>query len=126
MIRIKASGDLNWVNLYRVAYQSLPVEIDESLLRQVDAGHDRFNELVAGGLQSYGVTTGLGKLVDAQLDDDARAELPANMLRARASAIGTPFCKPETGMAATPSSVSSAVGSFRVPNLSFSRLMWRF
>ena len=94
MIRIKASGDLNWVNLYRVAYQSLPVEIDESLLRQVDAGHDRFNELVAGGLQSYGVTTGLGKLVDAQLDDDARAELPANMLRARASAIGTPFCKP--------------------------------
>ena len=94
MITITTSADFNWINLYRIAYQSQPLEIDESLLRQVDAGHAHFNDLIAGGMPSYGVTTGLGKLVNAQLDDTARAELPANMLRARAVAIGAPFAKP--------------------------------
>jgi histidine ammonia-lyase len=94
MITISSVTDLNWVNLYRVAYQSQPLEIDGKLLQQVDAGHAHFNELIAGGLQSYGVTTGLGKLVGTRLDDAARAELPANMLRARAVAIGEPFAKP--------------------------------
>ncbi len=94
MITISDSSDLNWINLYRVAYQSQSLEIGASLLRQVDAGHAHFNDLIDGGLQSYGVTTGLGKLVDAELDDAARAELPANMLRARAAAIGAPFARP--------------------------------
>jgi len=88
MITISRNTDLNWINLYRVAYQSMPLEIDEKLLQQVDGGHAHFLGLIAGGLPSYGVTTGLGKLVNAQLDDAARAELPANMLRARAVAIG--------------------------------------
>jgi histidine ammonia-lyase len=94
MITISDSSDLNWINLYRIAYQSQALEIDVNLLRQVDAGYAHFNDLIAGGLPSYGVTTGLGKLVSAQLDDTARAELPANMLRARAAAIGAPFAKP--------------------------------
>jgi histidine ammonia-lyase len=94
MIRIGDSGDLNWINLYRVAYQQETVEIDASLLARVDAGHRRFVDLIARGTPSYGVTTGLGKLVNTGLDAAARAELPANMLRARAVAIGAPFTPP--------------------------------
>ena len=94
MIRIEHSGDLNWINLYRVVYQGERVEIADSLLARVDAGQAQFVELIERGTPSYGVTTGLGKLVDTGLDDAARAELPANMLRARAVAIGAPFSRP--------------------------------
>ncbi len=83
MIRIENSSDLNWINLYRVAYQAEPLVIADALLQQVDAGHAQFVDLIERGVPSYGVTTGLGKLVSAELDDEARAELPANMLRAR-------------------------------------------
>jgi histidine ammonia-lyase len=94
MIHIEDSGDLNWTNLYRVACQSVPLAISKAMLQQVDSGHARFVDLIERGVPSYGVTTGLGKLVSAELDDVARAELPANMLRARAVAIGAPFAKP--------------------------------
>lgn len=94
MIRLERSSDINWINLYRVAYQHEPLQISDALLQQVDAGHARFVDLIERGVPSYGVTTGLGKLVSAELDETARAELPANMLRARAVAIGAPFAKP--------------------------------
>ena len=94
MIRLEHSGDINWVNLYRVVYQHEALQISDALLQQVDAGHARFVDLIERGVPSYGVTTGLGKLVSAELDEAARAELPANMLRARAVAIGAPFAKP--------------------------------
>jgi len=63
------------------------------MLQQVDSGHARFVDLIERGVPSYGVTTGLGKLVSTELDSVARAELPANMLRARAVAIGEPFAR---------------------------------
>ncbi len=91
MIRLEQASDLNWINLYRVAYQDAPVQIAETLLQQVDAGYRQFVDLIDRGVPSYGVTTGLGKLVESSLDDAARAQLPANMLRARAVAIGDPF-----------------------------------
>ena len=94
MITLTHATDINWINLYRVAYQDEPLHIDAELLRKVDAGHAHFIELMARGVPSYGVTTGLGKLVTTELDDSARAELPANMLRARAVAIGDPFKRP--------------------------------
>ena len=88
MISIEHPGDLNWINLYRVAYQGETLAIADGLLLQVDAGRAQFTDLIERGTPSYGVTTGLGKLVSIGLDDAARAELPANMLRARAVAIG--------------------------------------
>jgi histidine ammonia-lyase len=94
MITLTQASDINWINLYRVAYQDEPLSIDAELLREVDAGHAHFVELIERGVPSYGVTTGLGKLVTTELDEAARAELPANMLRARAAAIGEPFSKP--------------------------------
>jgi len=94
MITLTQVTDINWINLYRVAYQHEPLLIGAELLRKVDAGHAHFVELIERGVPSYGVTTGLGKLVTAELDAAARAELPANMLRARAVAIGDPFPRP--------------------------------
>lgn len=94
MIRIKQLSDLNWINLYRIACQGEVLEIDAELLATVDAGHARFTGLIDSGVPCYGVTTGLGKMVGTELDDAARAELPANMLRARAAAIGEPFPRP--------------------------------
>ena len=94
MITLETLDDINWVNLYRVAWQGQPVTIAESLLCRVDDGHRRFVQLIERGVPSYGVTTGLGRLVSADLDDAARAELPNNMLRARAAAIGEPFPRP--------------------------------
>jgi len=94
MIGITHANDLNWVNLYRIACQGEAVELDAALLAAVDAGHARFVALIEAGTPCYGVTTGLGKLVATELDAAARAELPANMLRARAAAIGEPFAPP--------------------------------
>ena len=94
MIKISQAADINWVNLYRVAYQNEPLEIDQALLAAVDTGRDRFIELIERGVPCYGVTTGLGKLVNLELDQQARAEISANILLARAVAIGDPFPKP--------------------------------
>jgi histidine ammonia-lyase len=93
MITLASIDDLNWINLYRVAYQAESLRIDDALLAVVDAGHAQFIGLIERNVPCYGVTTGLGKLVNTELDAAARAELPANMLRARAAAIGAPFAK---------------------------------
>lgn len=91
MIRISQPGDLNWINLYRVAYQREKLELDPGLLAAVDAGRAHFDALIERGLPCYGVTTGLGQLVETVLDDAARTQIAANLLRARAAAIGAPL-----------------------------------
>ncbi len=94
MIRLSRREDLDWVTLYRVAYQDAPLELDDALLEKIDAGRARFDALIASGQPCYGVTTGLGRLVDTELDDAARREIAANMLHARAAAIGDPLPRP--------------------------------
>lgn len=106
MITIAEPTDLDWIGLYRIACQGEKLAIDAELLASVDAGHARFVKLIERGVPCYGVTTGLGKMVDTELDAAARAELPANMLRARAAAIGEPFGK----------AVSRAILLFRLVN----------
>ncbi len=94
MIRITRREDLDWVTLYGVAYQDAPLELGAALLQRVEAGRRHFEQLIAAGAACYGVTTGLGKLVDAELDDQARRDIAANMLRARAAAIGEALPRP--------------------------------
>ena len=91
MIRIAEPRDINWISLYRVAYQDETVTIDEALLERVEAGRAHFDRLIERGLPCYGLTTGLGQRVDIQLDEMARAQVAENMLRARAAAIGRPL-----------------------------------
>ena len=94
MISLTQSADINWQNLEAVAYAAEKLEISESLLANVDEGRAQFLQLIADGVPCYGVTTGLGQLVKLDLDDEARRDLPHNILRARAVAIGEPFSKP--------------------------------
>lgn len=94
MITVAGIDDLDWANLYRIACQDEALRLDATLLSAVDAGHARFDALIEAGTPCYGVTTGLGKLVGNQLDAAARAQLQANLLRARAVAIGEPFPRP--------------------------------
>ncbi|MEM7562902.1 MAG: aromatic amino acid ammonia-lyase [Pseudomonadota bacterium] len=91
MILIASISDINWVNLYRIAYQNELVELGPELLAEVDKSRQHFLKLIAEGTPCYGVTTGLGKLVNTELNADAKAALPANMLHARAAAVGEPF-----------------------------------
>lgn len=93
MITLSTPADINWDNLAAIAYDGAVVEISESLLEAVDQGRREFTALIDQGVPCYGVTTGLGELVKLDLDDMARRDLPHNILRARAAAIGKPFSK---------------------------------
>ena len=94
MISINSASDINWQNLQAVAYQNERLQINGALLAQVDQGRQQFLDLINQGIPCYGVTTGLGQLVKLDLNDAGRADLPHNILRARAAAIGKPFSKP--------------------------------
>ena len=94
MIIIRSKKDINWQNLEAVAYRNEPLQISDELLDEVDQGRQQFLNLIAQGVPCYGVTTGLGQLVKHNLSDADRDDLPHNILRARAAAIGEPFSKP--------------------------------
>ena len=94
MIRLNQIEDINWENVQAVAYDDAKLEISPQLLAQVEAGRQKFEALIAAGIPCYGVTTGLGKLVSETLSDADRADLPHNILRARAAAIGPPLARP--------------------------------
>lgn len=94
MIVLHKPTDINWDTVQAVAYDDAPLSIAPELLASVEAGRQRFEQLIADGVPCYGVTTGLGQLVTLDLDDAARRDLPHNILRARAAAIGPPLGKP--------------------------------
>ncbi len=94
MISLNTLDDINWENLQAVAYDEEPLEISAELLAVVESGRQRFQELIDAGVPCYGVTTGLGKLVNLDLSEEARNDLPHNILRARAAAIGPPLARP--------------------------------
>ena len=91
MIRITRLADIDWIKLYRIVYQHEAVELDPELLHQVDAARAHFDDLIARGVPCYGLTTGLGKLVELDPDASAASEIAANILRERAAAIGQPM-----------------------------------
>jgi len=94
MIRLREPGDLTWDSVQAIAYDNAPVSLSDALLARVDAGRAAFLGLIEAGVPCYGVTTGLGQLVERELDEDARRDLPNNMLRARAAAVGPPLAAP--------------------------------
>lgn len=91
MIRLDQSADINWDNLQAVAYEGAHLELGPVLLDQVDKGRRTFLRLIEQGVPCYGVTTGLGRLVNVELDERAKTELARNILLARAVAVGEPL-----------------------------------
>lgn len=91
MITLKTAPDINWENVEAIAYHNEPVEIASELLDHVEAGRAHFQNLIDQGVPCYGVTTGLGQLVTHDLTEAERNDLPHNILRARAAAIGPPL-----------------------------------
>lgn len=85
--------DLTIDAILRVAFEGETVQLHDDAIVRMAQGRDRFTNLIGAGVPCYGVTTGLGKLVDSDLDEKARLELPHNILRARAAAIGEPMPK---------------------------------
>ena len=94
MITLKTLQDINWKNVQAVAYDEEKLKNSADLLSIVESGRQRFQELIDAGVPCYGVTTGLGKLVNLDLSEKARNDLPHNILRARAAAIGPPLARP--------------------------------
>ncbi len=91
---IDTPEDLTIDAIFRVAFENERVELHADAVQRMTHGRERFERLIDSGVPCYGVTTGLGKLVDSDLDNQARLELPHNILRARAAAIGEPMPKP--------------------------------
>ncbi len=93
-VTVDSADSLTIDLITRVAYDNAAVDLSAAAVVRMRDGLDRFNALIDAGVPCYGVTTGLGKLSDATLDDKARTELAKNILRARAAAIGEPLPVP--------------------------------
>ena len=94
MIELRATGDINWENVIAVAYRGERLRLGPALEESVERGRALFERLIEQGVPCYGVTTGLGRLVSRELDPVAMRELPKNILRARAAAVGPPLPRP--------------------------------
>lgn len=94
MITLNTLNDINWENVQEVAYDGEKLEISAEILAAVESGRQKFEALIEAGVPCYGVTTGLGKLVNLELSQADRDDLPHNILRARAAAIGPPLARP--------------------------------
>ena len=94
MIVLDTLADINWPNVQAVAYNEEKLAISAELLAVVEQGRQSFQTLIDSGVPCYGVTTGLGKLVNLDLSPADRDDLPHNILRARAAAIGPPLSRP--------------------------------
>jgi len=93
MIVLRQCEDLDWDTVLAIAYDAARLELADSALAVVEEGRRLFETLVEDGVPCYGVTTGLGRLVDVALSEAERDDLPRNILRARAAAIGEPLPK---------------------------------
>lgn len=94
MIALRKLADLNWENVYAVAWGGEKLVVDSALLARVSTGRSQFQTLIDAGVPCYGVTTGLGHLVGTDLDEMARNQLAHNILFARAAATGDPLPAP--------------------------------
>ena len=91
MRQLTNPSDLDYELVKSVAWEGERCTLSDELREKIDKNREQFLKLIEDGVPCYGVTTGLGKLVEKDLDTEAKHALPANMLRARAAAIGEPW-----------------------------------
>ena len=94
MITLQHAEDISWDTVCAIAYDDVKLSLSSELLQKVSEGRRCFRTLIDAGAPCYGVTTGLGRLVDVDLDDDAKQVLARNILVGRAAGVGPPLSKP--------------------------------
>ena len=91
MKQINHPSDIDYSLIKSIAWDNERCTLGEKLIQNIEKHRKRFLNLIEQGTPCYGVTTGLGKLAERDLDNQAKQNLPANMLHARAAAIGKPW-----------------------------------
>ena len=89
-MRISGEG-LSIHDVYDVAVNREPVELDPVQLQRVGAAHDRVQDWGGAGVPVYGVNTGFGELVRYLVPAAGKTELQLNLIRSHAAGIGETF-----------------------------------
>ncbi|WP_246238776.1 histidine ammonia-lyase [Paenibacillus anseongensis] len=77
-----------------VAYEGVPVALEEEAMKRVVKCRAMVEELVATGQVVYGVTTGFGKFSDVHISPQDAVQLQLNLIRSHACAVGRPLPEP--------------------------------
>jgi histidine ammonia-lyase len=80
---LRAPGDLTLETLEAVAWHGERIEIDPDLAARIDAARERMLAALDTGEPVYGVTTGMGYLAGASLDEAAQRAHSLNLLVGR-------------------------------------------
>ena len=78
-------------DVYAVAVQGAPIELDEDSLRKVDDACARIQKWGTEGYPIYGVTTGFGEMVLMSIPPKFETSLQENLLRSHAAGGGPLF-----------------------------------
>jgi histidine ammonia-lyase len=89
-------NDLTLEAVYEVAVEGRPVLLAPDAREAVDRARAVVEDLVAGNVVSYAITTGVGKLSDVRIAGDQIRELQVNLVRSHAVGVGDPLPAAET------------------------------
>ena len=64
------------------------VEASEQALKELRAGRERLEEMIAQGKRIYGINTGLGELVKVKIEKEHLKKLQVNLVRSHAAGAG--------------------------------------
>lgn len=91
MIELDGPADLTPAVYRRIVHGRELVAPSPAALARVEEARRLFLAHLDAGALCYGVNTGLGALVGLDLDEDAKARLPRQILLGRAAGVGPPF-----------------------------------
>jgi histidine ammonia-lyase len=90
MIVLRRPGELTLEVVDAVAWGESPLSLDGELLREIEGARERMLGALTDGAAVYGITTGMGYLAEARLDEDAQRAHGRNLLAGR-SVGGPPY-----------------------------------
>src|SRR6059058_4788226 len=83
--------DLTTADVWEVAVEGAPVELDESAHAKMAAAREVVDRAVAAEGPTYGVTTGFGRFVSTRVPGELAEELQLRLLRSHACGVGEPY-----------------------------------
>ncbi len=97
MSSIRIDGEhLTLEDLYRVALESAPAEIDPAARQRMLASRRVIEQVIEGNAAVYGVNTGFGKMASTRISRDEIRHLQLNLVRSHACGVGEPLSEPVT------------------------------